>query len=125
MGTYSWNGQGTITLDTTKGPEIYFLRRLESSPYGMPANAAPQQDQVGSVSSALPPYPYGESYSPGTDRVGFATYTSDSETGLDYAWNRYYSGNWSRFLSVDPAISSMDPDGRKASTGTRMAATTR
>ena len=26
MGTYSWNGQGTITLDTTKGPEIYFLR---------------------------------------------------------------------------------------------------
>jgi len=56
-------------------------------------------------------YPYGESYSPpinNTDTVGFATYVGDA-TGLDYAWNRYYSSTLGRLLSPDPKKRSMHP----------------
>jgi RHS repeat-associated protein len=48
-------------------------------------------------------YPYGEPR--GTvpqDAVGFATYTNDSATGLQYADQRYYANNWGRFMSPDP-----------------------
>jgi len=52
--------------------------------------------------SAVQPqnYPYGENRTPGTDR--FATYFRDSNTGLDYAMNRYYGSNLGRFLTPDP-----------------------
>jgi RHS repeat-associated protein len=48
-------------------------------------------------------YPFGEAR--GTvpvDAVGFATYTQDSATGLDYADQRYYANNFGRFMSPDP-----------------------
>jgi RHS repeat-associated protein len=41
------------------------------------------------------------------DREKYATYTRDSLTGFDYAMNRYYSSQWGRFLSPDPAMSSV------------------
>ena len=43
------------------------------------------------------------------DRVKFATYRRDSESGLDYAWNRYYSNTTGRFLTPDPYKGSADP----------------
>jgi RHS repeat-associated protein len=94
IGTYYWDGTDTqLSLDTNNGPDIYFRGRLQG----------PAQDQVGSVGGGGS-YPYGESYSPpvnNSDTVGFATYVGDA-TGLDYAWNRYYSSTLGRFLSSDP-----------------------
>jgi RHS repeat-associated protein len=98
IGTYYWDGtDAQLSLDTNNGPDIYFRGRLQAT------YAA--QDQVGSVGGGGS-YPYGESYSPpvnNTDTVGFATYVGDA-TGLDYAWNRYYSSTLGRFLSTDPYV---------------------
>jgi RHS repeat-associated protein len=57
------------------------------------------QDRLGSAGKY---YPYGEAR--GTvpqDAVGFATYTNDSATGLEYADQRYYASNFGRYMSVD------------------------
>src|ERR1035441_182418 len=57
------------------------------------------QDRLGSNGSY---YPYGEAR--GTvpqDDVGFATYTNDSATGLQYADQRYYANNFGRLMSAD------------------------
>ena len=57
------------------------------------------QDRLGSNGSY---YPYGEAR--GTvpqDDVGYATYTNDSATGLEYADQRYYASNFGRFMSPD------------------------
>jgi RHS repeat-associated protein len=64
------------------------------------ATASFTQDRLGSTGTY---YPYGEAR--GTvpqDDVGFATYTNDSATGLDYADQRYYASNFGRFMSSDP-----------------------
>jgi RHS repeat-associated protein len=49
-------------------------------------------------------YPYGESKSStaGDDREGFATYTRDEKSGLDYADQRWYASGVGRFLTPDP-----------------------
>ena len=53
-------------------------------------------------------FPYGEDrYSPSpanpsNDTEKFATYTRDSATGLDYAYQRYYESAVGRFHTVDP-----------------------
>jgi len=55
-------------------------------------------------------YPYGVGYTTSTDDTEkYATYTRASLTGLDYAVNRYYSSQWGRFLSPDPARGSVFP----------------
>lgn len=43
------------------------------------------------------------------DQVKFATYTRDAVSGLDYAVNRHYAYNSSRFLSPDPNAGSGGP----------------
>jgi RHS repeat-associated protein len=66
------------------------------------------EDNVGSALASSPSprpfYPYGEpkSGTAATEQFAFATYWEDSETGLDYAMNRYYSSTLGRFLSPDP-----------------------
>jgi RHS repeat-associated protein len=56
-------------------------------------------------------FPWGEAK--GTpnpqDTWNFATYWQDSNTGLDYANNRYYSNGSGRFMTPDPATSSASP----------------
>jgi RHS repeat-associated protein len=49
-------------------------------------------------------YPYGESKTStsGDDREGFATYTRDEKSGLDYADQRWYASGVGRFTSPDP-----------------------
>jgi RHS repeat-associated protein len=57
-------------------------------------------------------FPYGEDrYSPNpanpaNDQEKFGTYTRDSATGLDYAYQRYYNSQTGRFMSSDPYQSS-------------------
>jgi RHS repeat-associated protein len=61
------------------------------------------EDNVGSAESNGTFYPFGEPKTGSTSEAyGFATYWQDSESGLDYAMNRYYSSTLGRFLSPDP-----------------------
>ena len=55
-------------------------------------------DRLGSLGGPARYYPYGQERQAtpeGTEK--FATYYRDA-TGLDYAWNRYYTAAWGRFL---------------------------
>jgi RHS repeat-associated protein len=61
-------------------------------------------DRLGSVGGPARYYPYGgerETTPEGTEK--FATYYRDA-TGLDYAWNRYYTAAWGRFMQADPYL---------------------
>jgi RHS repeat-associated protein len=55
-------------------------------------------------------FPYGETDGPppADTKDYFATYRRDT-TGLDYAWNRYYSPTMGRFTSADPYSGSINP----------------
>ncbi|MCC7237761.1 MAG: glucosaminidase domain-containing protein, partial [Bryobacterales bacterium] len=55
--------------------------------------------------------PYGQEKPGATmnDREKFATYLRDSETGLDYADQRYHQPGWGRFLTPDPYQASGGP----------------
>jgi RHS repeat-associated protein len=49
-------------------------------------------------------YPYGEEITwTGNDTFKFAQLYRDSDSGLDYAVNRYYASGIGRFLTVDPS----------------------
>lgn len=77
------------------------------------------QDQLGSMrydggpkgQGAASFYPWGAEQGTVTpnDRVKFATYHRDGETGIDYAMNRYYSSGSGRFLTPDPYAASANP----------------
>lgn len=56
-------------------------------------------------------FPYGEvqGTAPTDTKDYFATYRRD-ETGLDYAWNRYYSSAMGRFTTADPFSESANPE---------------
>jgi RHS repeat-associated protein len=56
-------------------------------------------------------YPYGDvpTGTASQDQVGFATYTQDSYTGLDYAVNRMYASTYGRFNTPDPYAASGGP----------------
>jgi RHS repeat-associated protein len=83
--------------------EYYFGGKLL-----MNASGFVHADRLGSVGKYLP---FGEerpSATPnGTEK--FATYFRDSDTGLDYAVNRYESPGEGRFLSPDPYMASGGP----------------
>nr|WP_321472218.1 RHS repeat-associated core domain-containing protein [uncultured Paludibaculum sp.] len=72
-------------------------------------------DRLGSVvrneTEALSYYPHGEQRTgnANADREKFATYSRDGVSGLDYAWNRYYSPQFGRFTSADPYRASRGP----------------
>ena len=63
------------------------------------------QDRLNSIGKY---FPYGEDrYSPSpanppNGQEKFATYTRDAETGLDYAYQRYFSAGLGRFMTPDP-----------------------
>jgi RHS repeat-associated protein len=69
-------------------------------------------DQLGSAESPHQSYfPWGEpkGTSNPQDTWNFATYWTDSATGLDYANNRYYSNAYGRFMTPDPYKASGGP----------------
>jgi RHS repeat-associated protein len=82
----------------SKSLAVYFGgKRVGTVTNGATANFT--QDRLGSNGTY---YPYGEARGQETqDDVGFATYTQDSATGLDYADQRYYASNFGRFMSPD------------------------
>ena len=79
------------------------------------------QDRLGSVrwrhditsgqTETVDYYPYGQEKPGATvnDREKFATYLRDSETGLDYADQRYHQPGWGRFLTPDPSGTNESP----------------
>jgi RHS repeat-associated protein len=84
--------------------EYYFGGRLLQN-----AGGFVHADRLGSVGKYLP---FGEDRSganPGNGTEKFATYFRDSDTGLDYAVNRYESPGQGRFLTPDPYMASGGP----------------
>jgi len=69
-------------------------------------------DQLGSVVNSSQAYfLWGETKGTSNpqDTWNFATYWQDSNTGLDYANNRYYSNGYGRFMTDDPSAQNWDP----------------
>ena len=110
---YDINGEnlGTFTpqINLDPGPTLY-LQPGQERAYFFGKKLFVAEDNVGSA-LGVPTltghqsfYPYGEQKSgtAATEQYAFATYWEDSETGLDYAMNRYYSSTLGRFLSPDP-----------------------
>jgi RHS repeat-associated protein len=85
------------------GGRIYFGGRLIGRS-GISEGVGVVTDRLGSVGGPARYYPYGQERQAtpeGTEK--FATYYRDA-TGLDYAWNRYYSPTWGRFMQADPSL---------------------
>jgi RHS repeat-associated protein len=86
---------------------VYFLgRKMFASVNRGPLRAA-VPNRLGSRSEH---FPYGEQKGaapPEGDKDYFTTYRRD-ETGLDYAWNRYYAPSVGRFTTADP-LEPFDP----------------
>jgi RHS repeat-associated protein len=78
---------------------IYFAGRRMFSKTGTTLNAITPNR----LASEAKHFPYGETDGtpPADTKDYFATYRRDG-TGLDYAWNRYYSPTMGRFTTADP-----------------------
>jgi RHS repeat-associated protein len=93
--TYSLSYVSGALQATQTGTWYYFAGKLIKN-----ANGYVHTDRLGSIGKF---YPYGQERTAttnGTDK--FATYFRDSETGLDYADQRYHQPGWGRFLTPDP-----------------------
>jgi RHS repeat-associated protein len=59
-------------------------------------------DRLGSMPGGSKLDPYGQEITAtANDKVKFATYLRDGESGIDYAMNRYYAAGRGRFLTAD------------------------
>ena len=85
------------------GTNYYFGRKLIKNASGYVG-----ADRLGSIGKF---YPWGQekpsATTNGTEK--FTGYFRDSETGLDYADNRYHNPGTGRFMTPDPSMSSMAP----------------
>ena len=99
LATYQLSAYGTQLVATATGTNQYFGGKLikNASGYVTP-------DRLGSIGKY---FPYGqERPSATTDgKEKFATYFRDSETGLDYADQRYHQPGMGRFMTPDPYAS--------------------
>ena len=119
LGTYQVamgsNGPGVLMGDSPATLAVFFGGKRVGLKTGGSTTAF-TTDRLGSSGSY---YPYGEAR--GTvpqDAVGFATYTNDSATGLQYADQRYYASNFGRFLTADPYKANNDTPGQPVSPAT-------
>ena len=98
--TYQLSVSGSSLVAAATGTNEYFGGKLikNSTGYVTP-------DRLGSIGKY---FPYGQerpsATTNGTEK--FATYFRDSDTGLDYAQNRYYQPGMARFMTTDPYIAS-------------------
>lgn len=90
---------GSCTAYTEAQRWIYFAGRKMFSKTGSTLKAVTPNR----LASEAKHYPYGETQGtpPSDTKDYFATYRRD-DTGLDYAWNRYYSSTMGRFTTADP-----------------------
>ncbi len=104
LGTYKSTNPGVVGF-TTASTNVYFGGRLIQA-QGMTMVT----DQLGSnVGNGKRYYPYGaEKPSATTNNIEkFAGYFRDTETGLDYADQRYHQPGMGRFTSSDPSTTSV------------------
>jgi RHS repeat-associated protein len=98
----SFDGQRVARSDPSSGYAYYYL----TDHLGSTRVVEQEQLSNGAISAAFTQeyFPYGqEVYSQSFDpRYKFTGYERDSETGLDYAFARYYNSRLGRFMSGDP-----------------------
>ena len=101
--TYQLSVSGSALVATATGGNVYFGGKLISNATGYVT-----PDRLGSIGKY---FPWGqERPSATTDgKEKFATYFRDSETGLDYANNRYHQPGMGRFMTPDPYMASGGP----------------
>lgn len=113
--TFRMDGGGGLESITT---QLYFAGRLVRTRDSVSGTEKViLTDRLGSVrvnarydssyvlqTERLNYFPFGEERGGATanDREKFGTYSRDSNTGLDYAMNRYYGNSMGRFLTPDP-----------------------
>jgi RHS repeat-associated protein len=104
LATYSMTFvSNTLTLTQT-GTWYYFGGKLIKNAGGYIGH-----DRIGSVGNKF--FPYGQEKVPTANNTEkFATYFRDSETGLDYAQNRYHQPGMGRFQTPDPYVASGGPE---------------
>jgi RHS repeat-associated protein len=62
-----------------------------------------ESNSTGGVTRTYGHLPYGEDwYETGSNKWKFTSYERDAESQLNYAMNRYHSGQYGRFMSMDP-----------------------
>ena len=95
--TYSLSTSGGSLVATSTGTFYYFGGKLVKN-----AGGYVTPDRLGSNGKY---FPYGQERPSATtnNKEKFATYYRDSETGNDYANNRYHQPGHGRFLTPDPA----------------------
>jgi RHS repeat-associated protein len=100
LGTWALSVSGSQLVATMSSSNYYFAGRMIKNNVGYDA-----ADQLGSLGKL---YPYGQekpaATANGTEK--FTGYLRDSETGNDYAINRYHAPGQGRFLSSDPSRAS-------------------
>jgi len=116
IGAYCLSFSGNMQYFAVSASEenVYYGRRLAAKRLiALSINSGTVSDftadRLQSKGNGSNYYPYGESKTStaGDDREGFATYTRDEKSGLDYADQRWYASGVGRFGSVDPLQSSM------------------
>jgi RHS repeat-associated protein len=85
---------------------VYFGRKtlMEGSWNGIGSFSASYVgvDRLGSIPGGAKLFAWGEEVTvTGNDKIKFATYLRDGDSGIDYGMNRYYGSGVGRFLSVD------------------------
>ncbi len=111
LGSYQINTYNTAE----SGVELTTCSTLMTSDQYFGSRRLAVIDQLGSAGNSSTSggtyFPWGEPK--GTTNPqnawGFATYWTDSATGLDYANNRYYSNAYGRFMTPDPYRASGGP----------------
>jgi RHS repeat-associated protein len=101
LGEYSITvGSSSLTVATTQFTVYFGHKRIGVANSSGTADAF-ATDRLGSSGQF---YPYGEGKGGNNpaDTWSFATYWTDSATGLDYANQRYFSGQFGRFITPDP-----------------------
>jgi RHS repeat-associated protein len=107
LGTYALTAIAqTYTGGVYSGPYFYATQTGTNTYFGgkliRNSSGWVYSDRLGSIGKY---YPYGQerpsATTNGTEK--FATYFRDSETGLDYAINRYQQPGTGRYLTTDPA----------------------
>jgi RHS repeat-associated protein len=101
----SLNNYNAALVGTAQDVLVYFGgETIQEGSYGSTlALSYVTADRLGSMPGGSKLDPYGQEITAtANDKVKFATYLRDGESGIDYAMNRYYAAGRGRFLSADP-----------------------
>jgi RHS repeat-associated protein len=100
------NNYNASLVGTAQDVLVYFGgETIQEGSYGSTLSLSyATADRLGSMPGGAKLDPYGQEISAtANDKVKFATYLRDGESGIDYAMNRYYAAGRGRFLTADPS----------------------